>query len=89
MDGQCRIFSFHFISLNVEYCLGPTHLFGWSMSHFQEGLYIGAPLEDQEKGALYKCSNLERTPTCQKVLFDIASFFKISILMYRQPLPQI
>ena len=42
-------------------------LFGWSMSHFKEDLYVGAPLENQEDGALYKCSNLERSPTCEKV----------------------
>ena len=37
------------------------------MSHFKDDLYVGAPLENQENGALYKCSNLERTPSCQKV----------------------
>ena len=45
-------------------------LFGWSMIHFKEDLYVGAPLGNQEVGTLYRCRNLEISPTCEKVKKD-------------------
>ena len=43
------------------------NLFGWSMKHFKGELYVGAPLETDERGGLYKCTNLKTSPTCEKV----------------------
>ena len=43
--------------------------FGWSMTHFNNDLYVGAPLTDQAKGAVYQCENLQNSPNCdEKVL---------------------
>ena len=37
------------------------------MKHFKGELYVGAPLETDERGGLYKCTNLKTSPTCEKV----------------------
>ena len=43
--------------------------FGWTMTHFNNDLYVGAPLSDQAKGAVYQCKNLQSSPNCdEKVL---------------------
>ena len=43
--------------------------FGWTMTHFNNDLYVGAPLADQAKGAVYQCKNLQSSPNCdEKVL---------------------
>lgn len=43
--------------------------FGWTMTHFNNDLYVGAPLTDEAKGAVYQCKNLQSSPNCdEKVL---------------------
>ena len=41
-------------------------LFGWSLQHFKNDLFVGAPREDG-KGAVYKCTNLDTLPKCTKM----------------------
>jgi len=44
----------------------PDSLFGWSIQHFNNHLYVGAPNEGG-KGAVYECSNINNLPSCSKM----------------------
>ena len=41
-------------------------LFGWSLQHFNDELYIGAPGENGT-GAVYRCANIDTFPNCKKM----------------------
>jgi len=41
-------------------------LFGWSLQHFQNDTYVGAPREGGT-GAVYRCTNMGTSPSCSKM----------------------